>query len=89
MNTNDLDERTFPRKCFNCGNAWGKCTCEDVSEEDGFLHCSTIITNPFVSECARYFVNPFLYYGDNYRQWLASNKEWLLIYYGSNIEKEV
>jgi len=65
--------------CFHCKAAWGKCTCrfptvvnddgttvEDASAVPGFDWKDFYITEPNVSVCGRFFVDPFVYYGDAY-----------------------
>ncbi len=44
---------------------------EDTSDLDGFLHDGTWITDPTTSECMRFEVNPDVYYGKAYREWVA------------------
>ena len=63
--------------CFFCANAWGRCTCDfprcftddgEPGEEQppGFEWKGFWITQPNVSVCTRFFVDPFEYYGDAY-----------------------
>lgn len=60
-------------KCFFCENVWGKCTCQfpgpNDAEAPGFDFHEFFITNPSLSVCRRYFVNPFVYYGQAYCKW--------------------
>jgi hypothetical protein len=62
-------------KCYFCANRWGKCTCgfPDCDDErapfvdwKGFA-----IMAPNVSECTRFFVDPVVYYGEPFFQYLA------------------
>lgn len=57
--------------CFFCHNKWGKCTCLPLSE--GFTHNGTTITEPNVTECGRFYIDPFEYYGDSYKNWILDN----------------
>lgn len=63
-------EDIYPNVCFQCRNSFNRCTCEELAPEDGFMYNGTLITNPFTSECGRFLVNPFLYYGKHYINFL-------------------
>ena len=56
--------------CFTAGHVWGECTCQtSVPEDEGFEFEGTNITDPCVSECGRFFVDPEIYYGEAYTVW--------------------
>lgn len=69
-------------RCYFCGGAWGACTCAfpsvlddegrlvDVPDEEGFDWCGMFVTEPNVSDCGRWFVNPVTYYGAAYVEWV-------------------
>lgn len=57
-------------QCHFCRQLWGKCTCK--WNGSSFEHGGDIITEPNLSECGRFFVNPEVYYGDAYKRWAAS-----------------
>ncbi len=85
MNTNSAIRDT----CFFCKAVWGKCTCtfpsvmnedgslveEGASKVPGFDWSSFYVTEPNVSVCGRFFVDPFVYYGEAYRAWAASQEK--------------
>lgn len=51
--------------CYFCHNKWGKCTCEFEGE---FEWECFLITEPNVSECTRFIVDPNKYYGEAFKQ---------------------
>ena len=57
--------------CHACGASWGDCGCAPVSESQGFDAGGIWVTDPTVSECGRFFVEPAIYYGDAYLDWQA------------------
>lgn len=57
--------------CYSCDNVWGQCTCE-IDGEECFEFNGTVITDPTVSECGRFFVDPVVYYGLPFLQWKAA-----------------
>ena len=62
------------RACFQCGNRWGECTCT-IRPRYGFEFEGYTITDPTVSVCGRYYVDPRTYYGAAYeqaQQWLET-----------------
>lgn len=61
--------------CYKCEASWGSCHCPDVVEELGFEWNGMLIVNPVVSECGRFFVEPELYYGEAYIEWLLSMED--------------
>ena len=62
----------FRSTCFSKGHNWGECTCKtEVHEDEGFEFQGTNIIDPSVSECGRFFVEPSVYYGEAYINWLA------------------
>lgn len=64
--------------CFSCDQVWGECTCKSVDSDDenapGFDFKDLWITNPNVSICTRFFVDPTEYYGEAYTSWVAASK---------------
>ena len=67
--------------CAQCAGFWGECTCGHVDSEGdlGFGYYEFFITNPWVSECGRFFVDPTVYYGLNYTKWVGTDnhRQWL------------
>lgn len=59
----------FRDTCFFCEACYGSCRCS-FDETDGFEHDGMWITMPNVSECGRFFVDPYVCYGDAFRRWL-------------------
>ena len=55
--------------CYACGGVWSKCTCEKY---EGFEFEGQTITDPSLSECQRFFVDPYLHYREAYTSWLES-----------------
>lgn len=71
----DRDFDAYLPACFFCGNEWGKCLCRWDNPDEcgrmpenakGFDTGDFFITQPNVSECTRYFVDPVRYYGAAY-----------------------
>jgi hypothetical protein len=75
--------------CFFCGNTWTGCTCVvperdkilnyTTSEKDGFEFGGFHIVDPSLSENTLYFVDPVIYYGKPYLDWVAekiANTPW-------------
>jgi len=73
--------------CFFCHGVWGKCTCkfpsvtnndgtmvDDVDAVPGFDWKDFYVTEPNVSVCGRFFVDPFVYYGDAYRAFVKNQE---------------
>ena len=60
-------------KCYFCKSTWGKCQCKALP--DGFEHDGTHITEPNVTECGRFFVDPFEYYGVDYTNYLKLGEQ--------------
>jgi hypothetical protein len=54
--------------CVFCGARWGKCSCK-FDPHGGFLWRGSMITEPCVSECGRFFVDPEAYYGATFVVW--------------------
>lgn len=59
--------------CWFCGGTWGKCACSwpDSVDTDGFDFEGFFISQPNITECNRFFVDPVLYYGDAFVRWWA------------------
>lgn len=59
------------KTCYFCNAKWGRCTCKfDEHPDAGFLFHGTAITDPCVSECGRFYVDPIEHYGAAYVAWL-------------------
>jgi hypothetical protein len=56
--------------CWFCGHVWGECSCRFVGP--GFDIGDMIITEPHVSECGRFFVNPIAAYGEPFIKWIKN-----------------
>jgi len=67
---NNFDISLMDTCCF-CHNAWGYCQCSPTITFgiEGFEHCGITITEPNVSECGRFLVDPTIYYGNDYINW--------------------
>lgn len=73
--------------CFFCGQEWGKCSCNgahgtlgtgDPSIDAyllGFDFDDMWITDWTLDASGRFYVDPFVYYGDAYRAFLKSRAE--------------
>lgn len=59
-------------KCFFCRQEWGSCECDFILDEDGFNFNEFYITRPNVSVCTRFFVDPYVYYGEAYKKWWST-----------------
>lgn len=57
--------------CFYCKAQWGKCKCTEGDEVLFVSWSGTNITNPGVSECGRFYVNPLHHYGTKFTEWLS------------------
>ena len=68
-------EKGYLEQCFFCNGAWGKCTCpplpecDDPKAEEGFSWGGLWISDPSLSSCTRFFVDPVAYYGEAYTNW--------------------
>lgn len=63
----------YRETCYFCKNPWGGCRCDfpqddgsGVCHPDGFDWEGMWITQPNVSACTRFFVDPVIYYGQPY-----------------------
>ena len=72
------EDRTtdFPKVCHFCGQPWGGCVCgfpapgEDIDDNTpGFEWFGCRIVNPTVDETAFAYVNPVVYYGQDFLNW--------------------
>lgn len=60
-------------KCYFCGAEFGRCKCESASHFGliGFVSNSGIlIDEPMVSESGICYVDPMVYYGHSYNNWI-------------------
>ncbi len=55
----------FVGVCHFCAQEWGNCHCKFDGE---FEFTGTAITDPCVSECGRFFVDPTIYYAPQYQE---------------------
>jgi hypothetical protein len=58
--------------CYFCTQDWDHCTCKWPGDSIGFNTEDFFITDPNVSECGRFFVDPVKYYGTPYVSWVAN-----------------
>lgn len=67
--------------CVVCCGEWGKCTCKidhpddpdsHFEDHEGFTFEGFFITDPRVTECGRFYVDPDVYYGEAYITWRDS-----------------
>lgn len=79
----DVD-RGVRATCYFCDAAYGSCTCRFHDQTDEVNDLATLpgfdwqgatfwITQPNVSVCGRFFVDPTVYYGEAYVTWSASD----------------
>src|SRR5512138_2730871 len=59
--------------CYFCHGHRGLCKCAWAPSDssDGFDSGGTWITNPGISSCGRFFVDPNVTYGRAYRRWVC------------------
>jgi hypothetical protein len=57
--------------CYFCNRRWGECSCK-WHKGGGFMWQGTLIDEPNVSECGRFYVDPEAYYGKAYLDWAGS-----------------
>lgn len=57
--------------CYFCHKGWGKCGCR-WDDTPKFTSRGIVITEPNVSECGRFFVDPEACYGRSYVAWRDS-----------------
>lgn len=64
---------SLPR-CYFCRQPWGHCRCA-WDESDGFETETEdfYITEPNVSECGRFFVDPYAHYGAAFASWFTES----------------
>lgn len=79
--TGVCDACLFLERCYFCDHTHGSCTCAfpsvddigdlDVAVRDGvaFDTGSEIVSQPNVSFCGRFYVNPVAYWGHPYEVW--------------------
>ena len=58
-----MDNGGLRGTCFFCDQSWGKCSCIALAEDQAFDWEAFRITEPGVSTCGRFFVDPMKYYG--------------------------
>lgn len=67
--------------CYGCNNVWGECTCGYAEPDEGlgFYYDGFFISNPYVSENEMWMVDPVVYYGKAYVEWVGSDnhRRWL------------
>lgn len=68
------DDDCVRSTCYFCGGCWMECVCPELSIEEGFDTGDMVITEPCVSECGRFYVDPVLAYGEAYKKWLAERE---------------
>ncbi len=57
--------------CYARHHEWGECDCKsEFPEGEGFEFEGMWITDATVSECGRFFVDPYVYYGEAYMNFL-------------------
>lgn len=61
--------------CHACHSKWGECTCPLIPEDQGFEWKNSWVTDPGVSSCGRFFVEPTVYYGAAYIEWLRGRAD--------------
>lgn len=54
-------------RCCFCSRTWGRCTC-DFRKLAPFDFGGLSVTDPNLSECKRYFVDPDVYYGKAWKE---------------------
>lgn len=54
--------------CYFCKLPWGRCSCPTCTP---FVYGELSITEPMISTCLSFFVNPVTYYGESYTAWVG------------------
>jgi hypothetical protein len=69
-----VDSKGLRSHCYFCEAVWGACSCKFPSGEDagedtpGFDFGDLFVTDPGISVCGRFYVDPTVYYGRQYAE---------------------
>jgi hypothetical protein len=79
-----MNREAIRATCYFCENAWGACTCTfpngaEARARAGFDFGDVWVTDPSVSVCGRFYVDPLVYYGEALRTALP----WMLPHWRS------